>query len=131
MMRLVNEAKKVLYDAESRKAYDAKRHPARFSSLLDNGHVLERGVAMTVLRQPANDDSRSESPADSQATTDAIPLTPVPRLLLRPAEAALALGISSRLLWSLTRDGTIPAIRLRRAVRYSPQALQSFIDNAK
>lgn len=70
-------------------------------------------------------------PTSSTPAADPIPLTPVPRLLLRPAEAALALGISCRLLWSLTRDGTIPAIRLRRAVRYSPNALQKFIENSK
>jgi excisionase family DNA binding protein len=69
---------------------------------------------------------------DAPATNPiALALAPIARLLLTPKEAAAALRISPRLLWSLTRDGTIPAIRLRRAVRYAPSALQKFIDNAK
>jgi hypothetical protein len=54
-------------------------------------------------------------------------LTPIPRLLLRPAEAALALGISARLLWSKTKAGEIPCIKIGKAVRYSPEALAKFV----
>lgn len=68
---------------------------------------------------------------DNSATVESpIRIAPVVRLLWTPKEAAVALRISPRLLWSLTRDGTIPAIRLRRAVRYSPRSLQSWIDKA-
>lgn len=60
-----------------------------------------------------------------------VSLAPIPRLLLRPNEAALALGISSRLLWSRTRDGSIPCIRIGKAVRYDPRALAEMIANMK
>jgi excisionase family DNA binding protein len=57
-------------------------------------------------------------------------LAPIARLLLTPKEAAAALGISPRLLWSFTKKGEFPAIRIGRAVRYSPTALQHWIDQA-
>jgi excisionase family DNA binding protein len=56
-------------------------------------------------------------------------LAPIARLLLTPPEAAAALGISPRLLWQLTKDGHIPAVRLGKAVRYSPAALQQWISD--
>jgi excisionase family DNA binding protein len=68
-----------------------------------------------------------DSPANATPATDPIQLAPIARLLLTPREAAAALRISPRLLWSLTRDGTIPCVRLRRAVRYSPAALQAWL----
>lgn len=48
--------------------------------------------------------------------TDAVDTTP--RLALRPKEAAKALGIGSRLLWSKTNRGEIPCVRIGRAVVY-------------
>jgi excisionase family DNA binding protein len=52
------------------------------------------------------------------------------KLLLTPQEAAKALSISERLLWTLTKRGTIRAVRCgKRAVRYAPADLQAFIDN--
>lgn len=55
-----------------------------------------------------------------------------PQLLLKPHDAAAALGISERTLWGLTirdknPDGEIPCVRIGRAVRYSVAALQAFI----
>lgn len=41
-------------------------------------------------------------------------------LSLRPREAAKALGISERLLWSLTQDGTIPCVRVGTGNRKVP-----------
>jgi hypothetical protein len=53
----------------------------------------------------------------------------VPKLLLTPPEAAEALQVCENTLWSLTQPrGPIPAIRLGKSVRYSPAALQKFID---
>ena len=50
------------------------------------------------------------------------------RLLLRPREAAERLSISERQLWQHTEPrGSIPAARIGGCVRYSPEALQSFI----
>ena len=49
-------------------------------------------------------------------------------LLLKPPQAAEALGISPRKLWSLTACGSIPHIRVGRCVRYAPGDLERWID---
>ena len=49
-------------------------------------------------------------------------------LALRPQEAANALRISPRKLWSMTASGEIPHIRLGRCVRYPVDDLQRWID---
>jgi excisionase family DNA binding protein len=52
---------------------------------------------------------------------------PVP-LALRPREAAKALGISTRHLWQLTKDGSIPHVRVgRRAVLYPVDELRAWL----
>jgi predicted DNA-binding transcriptional regulator AlpA len=53
-----------------------------------------------------------------------------PTLLLMAREAAKALAISEKTLWSLTTPrGTIPAIRVgERSLRYSVRALEEWID---
>ena len=51
----------------------------------------------------------------------------VPHGLLKAAEAALILAISSRKLWSLTASGDIPHVRIGRAVRYSRLDLEEWI----
>ena len=56
---------------------------------------------------------------------------PAVRLLLTPNEAARALSVSPRTLWSLTHDGKIPFVRIGRLVRYSPGDLQAWIDSQK
>lgn len=45
-------------------------------------------------------------------------------ILLRPRDAASALAISQRTLWTLTAGGQIPCIRLGRSVRYSAAELR-------
>lgn len=50
-----------------------------------------------------------------------------PTLLWRPAEAAKALAVSERLLWSLTRAGRVPSVRIGRLVRYDPMALREWV----
>ena len=54
-------------------------------------------------------------------------------LLWDAREAASALRLSERTLWSLTQPrGPIPAVRLgRRSVRYSPEALRAWIEAQK
>ena len=52
---------------------------------------------------------------------------PPPRLLLDRAEAAEALHVCPRTLWTLTRDGQIPHLRLGRQVRYSLRALEQWV----
>ena len=50
-----------------------------------------------------------------------------PRLALRPREAARALGIGERLLWSKTNAGEIPHVRLGRAVVYPVDELRRWL----
>lgn len=56
----------------------------------------------------------------------AVPVA-APTLLLKPREAAAALSISERALWSLTSRGEVPCVRLGRSVRYEPSALAAFV----
>lgn len=58
------------------------------------------------------------------------------RLLLNPKEAAEALCIGQRKLWSLTiRDGNpvgeIPCVRVGRLVRYRVTDLETWLDRAQ
>ena len=50
------------------------------------------------------------------------------RLLLRPKEAARALGVSERTLWGLT---DLTRIRIGRSVRYSVDDLRAWIAGKK
>jgi len=54
---------------------------------------------------------------------------PVPALALSPKEAARALGIGERLLWSITadRDSGIPHLRLGRRLIYPTRELQDWL----
>ncbi len=51
--------------------------------------------------------------------------------LIRPADAAAALAISSRKLWAMTNAGEIPCVRFGRAVRYDPEDLREIIEDLK
>lgn len=50
-----------------------------------------------------------------------------PALALRPKDAAQALGIGQRLLWTLTNEGAIPHVRIGRAVLYPVPALEQWL----
>ena len=50
-----------------------------------------------------------------------------PRLALRPKDAAKALGIGPRLLWSMTNRGEIPHIKLGKAVLYPVAVLERWL----
>lgn len=63
----------------------------------------------------------------TQSTTDEEPRSSVPCLALRPKEAAKALGIGERLLWSKTNCGEIPHVRIGRAVLYPVESLREFL----
>lgn len=54
-----------------------------------------------------------------------------PRLLLRPHEAAAALSISERALWTLTATGKLSAVRIGRSKRYDPADLRAWIESQK
>ena len=63
-------------------------------------------------------------------------MTPIPTnepepLLLDARDAAKALAISPRTLWSLTNSGEIPCVRIRRSVRYDPADLRAWIAGQK
>jgi excisionase family DNA binding protein len=51
----------------------------------------------------------------------------LPRLALRPREAARALGISPRKLWQLTNCGEIPCTRIGRCVVYPVDVLREWL----
>lgn len=51
----------------------------------------------------------------------------IARLALRPKEAAAAIGISPRLLWSWTNQGLIPHLRLGKAIIYPVDTLREFL----
>ena len=54
---------------------------------------------------------------------------PSPKLLLTVREAARALSICEKSLWTLTVPrGPIPCVRLGRSVRYDPRDLTAWID---
>jgi excisionase family DNA binding protein len=55
----------------------------------------------------------------------------ISKLLLTAREAARALAISERTLWSLTNNGDIPSVRIGRAVRYDPRDLDRWIERQK
>ena len=51
----------------------------------------------------------------------------IERLALRPREAARALGISERSLFSLTRAGNVPHLHLGSAVLYPVEDLRGWL----
>ena len=52
----------------------------------------------------------------------------VPRLAYSMREAAVALGICERTIWAEIRDGRLKAVRIRRSVRITREALCRFLD---
>jgi excisionase family DNA binding protein len=55
----------------------------------------------------------------------------VVRLLLNSKEAAQALSISPRTLWTLTKTGQIAYVQSGRSVRYDVEDLQKWIERNK
>ena len=49
------------------------------------------------------------------------------RLLLSVREAATAMGICEKTLWTITQQGEIPVIRIGRSVRYPLEGLREWI----
>jgi excisionase family DNA binding protein len=54
-----------------------------------------------------------------------------PPRLLTARDAAKALAVCQKTLWSLTEAGEIPAVRIGRGVRYDPHDLFRWIDARK
>jgi excisionase family DNA binding protein len=53
------------------------------------------------------------------------------KLLWTRREAAEALSVSERTLWTLTDDEKIPCVRIGRCVRYDPEDIRRFIETQK
>ena len=53
------------------------------------------------------------------------------QLLLRPTEAAAALGIGRTLVYALMRSGALPTVHIGRAVRIPRQDLLAFIQHQR
>lgn len=51
-------------------------------------------------------------------------------LLLSPRQASQALAISERTLFTLTKAGKVPHIRIGKLVRYSVDSLRKYIERA-
>jgi excisionase family DNA binding protein len=49
------------------------------------------------------------------------------RLALRPREAAAMLGISSRTLWSWTKAGLLPYVKIGKTLRYPVDELRAWL----
>ena len=47
---------------------------------------------------------------------------------LKPSEAAQALQIGSRRLWTLTDQGKLPHFRIGRLLRYDPRQLATWLE---
>lgn len=53
------------------------------------------------------------------------------QLLIDAREAARRLSISPRSLWSLTKQGVIPHVRINRRVLYAPSDLAELVDQQR
>lgn len=60
---------------------------------------------------------------NSHGTTELQPL------MVKPSQAAKLLQVCEKTLWTWTKDGTIPAIKVGGVVRYSVDALRQWITN--
>lgn len=60
-----------------------------------------------------------------------VPSKPADSLLLSARDAAKQLAISEKTLWSLSKAGRLPVVRIGRNVRYARADLLAFIDRAK
>ncbi len=67
------------------------------------------------------------SPPGESKTAEQQRSAAVPRLALRPKEAAAALSIGERLLWSMTNRGEIPHIKLGKCVLYPVAELERWL----
>lgn len=63
----------------------------------------------------------------TERTTTPPPEAAPPALALRPAAAARALGIGTRLLWEMTNRGEIPCVRIGRCVTYPVALLNEWL----
>ena len=88
-----------------------------------------RRPATSLRSPPAQAGSPSKSRQDNHGHTDAGENSRdvMDRLLLRPAEAAEAIGVSRSRMYELLASGDVPSIRVGRTVRIAVAALQAWI----
>lgn len=67
----------------------------------------------------------------NHASSSALPGDDGRPQLVNAAVAADMLAVSPRTLWSLTKNGEIPALNIGRALRYDIADLRAFIASAK
>ena len=93
---------------------------------------LEAGRVLADLEAIARDAAREAASADrARRSADALQQLAQRQSLLTSREAAESLSITERTLWSHTKSGDIPAVRIGRAVRYDPKDLAAWLDRAK
>lgn len=88
------------------------------------------GYAMRGLQTNATGEQvagQESAPAVSDSPAKSSNDSAMPCLALRPKEAAKALGIGERLLWSKTNAGEIPHIKLGTATLYPIDALREWL----
>jgi excisionase family DNA binding protein len=56
------------------------------------------------------------------------PKREAPFLALRPREAAKALGVSERTLWTWTDEGQVPFVRIGKSILYPVDSLRRWLD---
>ena len=59
--------------------------------------------------------------------TNTPPTEATPRLALKPREAARALGVGERLLWSWTNQGLVPHLKMGKRILYPVLELQRWL----
>jgi excisionase family DNA binding protein len=52
----------------------------------------------------------------------------IEKLSLRPRQAAKAIGVSERTLWTWTHNGEVPHIRMGKAILYPVDALRRWLE---
>mgnify|MGYP001367832384 CR=1 FL=1 len=94
-----------------------------FTSLDEALRALLKDVLMEVAKEISRSTSKAppEHPVDHQAESFR---------LLRPKQAADALGISQRSLWQLTNSENLPSVRIGRLVRYDPAELKLWLQQS-
>jgi excisionase family DNA binding protein len=80
-----------------------------------------------AARKPDTADIDLDAGREGGAELAARPLAPLAPLALRAGDAARALGISSRALWTLTNAGEIPHARIGRTIAYPVDALREWL----
>ena len=63
-------------------------------------------------------------------TTDRMALTSGP-MLIRPRDAAALLALCQRTLYTMTKAGLLPCVRVGKSLRYDPADLAAWVQRAK